>query len=448
MTQMTKDDKNTAVVNTEEFTADGIKVQVETKHECQVVMEVELGNTHYAQARKVAIKQVQKKVSMPGFRKGKVPQNIIEKNYDPSIKNATQQELADIGFKEAQKLAKLPIFHNNQQIVFNALSVTPEASKLQFKFERDPVIPTIDYSKIKVDLEPAQEIGDKEVDETLKQIQLFFATWDKVDDRPVQEGDYLLLDIDDLEGEKPERVFNRAKFEVNKDSMAVWLHELLIGMKLGETKEGVSSADDKASDEEKENFKPKKVSVTVAEIQQPTLPEIDDELAKKMGVESADKMRENLKGLRQKQADKEANATNRSRFVDALFETHDFEVPHSTMRSEVAHRMDMVKRRAGAEWSKKSAEEQEEAHEKVENEAKVAIKLFFLCRQVSGENKLKLDAARINPQPGSTLEMMFADQNQVNFDQLTDEQKSMEMTRHMLEQAQDFMLEQFAKGQK
>ena len=87
-------------------------------------------------------------------------------------------------------------------------------------------------------------MNDEKVSETIRQVQLFFATWKNIEDRPVQEGDFVLLDVEDLETDPPTSVFSNTRFEVTEKSMAQWMRDLVLGKSAGATVEGISVPDE------------------------------------------------------------------------------------------------------------------------------------------------------------------------------------------------------------
>ena len=64
---------------------------------------------------------------------------------------------------------------------------------------------------------------------------LFFASWQHVNDRPIQEGDFVLLDVDVIEEIPAVPLFVKTRFEVTEKSMAKWMYELVVGRNKGDS---------------------------------------------------------------------------------------------------------------------------------------------------------------------------------------------------------------------
>src|SRR5262249_7600353 len=145
-----------------------------------------------------------------------------------------------------------------------------------------------------------QEVTQKHIDETIENIRLHHAEWETISDRPVQEGDFVNLDIDAIE----EPGFNICKdtsFEVKEGKMGAWMRKLIIGLNVNESAEGISEKEKTNTETECEecvhnleaqDFKPTHCRLTVKTIKKAILPALDEALAKKVGCDSVEQLRE------------------------------------------------------------------------------------------------------------------------------------------------------------
>ena len=182
------------------------------------------------------------------------------------------------------------------------------------------------------------EVNEDKIDETIRQVQLFFATWEHVHDRPVQEGDFVLLDVDVIEDTPPTPLFSNTRFEVTEKSMAQWMRELVIGKNAGDSIEGTSVPDEDASEEDKEELKPKKVRVTIKSIDTATLPTLDDDFVKKLGVSTVEEMKTNVTNLLNKQADAHVLEAQREQVSEFLLSQYPFDLPATLIEKETQFR--------------------------------------------------------------------------------------------------------------
>jgi len=430
--------------------SDSVEVTVTTKPNCVVELLVKASPTLVQSSYRKAIKSIAKEVSIPGFRKGKAPDNLIEKKYSKHLEDRWKQEIADTSFKEAQQLAKVPLLNGNARISFDMQKHSKEdGAEMTFAFETEPVIPELEPSSLDViDVQP-EVIDDAKVSETIDHIRSFFGTWEPVKDRAVKEDDYVTLDIFNIESDPEEKALANTRFKVNRENMAKWMYDLVLGMKIGDKKEGVSTPDEDAPEEFKNENPAKKVRVELVTIQALDLPPIDDELAKKVGATSIEEMTSRLQKLLEKRSEKEARDRQRDHVADALVEQCAFDLPESILQKEVQFRVKQLANDPNYQERLKSMNEEEkkESIESVRKHADNAVRLFYICRALC--NKFKLDVTPDDLAPAkmdSPLDAMFVDRNEFyDYKTLSQEQQAIVLSRIMLHKAEDYIIE---KGNK
>ena len=423
-----------------------VSFTIENKPNCVVEFDVKASSALVQRAHQNAIKAVAKETTIPGFRKGKAPEDVIKRTFKAAIDKKWEQLVGEEAFAECEALAKIPVLNSQTRVNFKMKHFGADSAEMSFQFETEPAIPQIDYTKINLQDVKKEVVTEEKIHEVIHKIRMFFAKWENVFDRAVQAGDYAIIDLDLLQDEKSERVFSNTRLEVKKPAMADWMRELVIGMSIGESKEGFSAVDEDATDEEKARFTPKKVKITLNGIQEAILPPVDDDLAAKVGAESADIMKERLKVLMEKQAKEAQKTAYREQLSAYLIDHLDFEIPGSLLYTELHHRSKQLfsnpsfkKRIEGL-----SEEEKKEEFKKIETQAKDALKLFYLCRQVLMENHVTLGPEDLTQDIQSPLDAMFADRDLANPNK-TEEQKNLLMSRILLIKAQDLILDKILK---
>src|SRR5258708_5551673 len=91
-----------------EFSNNSVHVTVHPKPKCRIELEVEAKPSLVQAAHKKAIRSLAKEVSLPGFRKGKAPDEMILKKYPRDLDKAWQEMIADVAFRESINLARVP----------------------------------------------------------------------------------------------------------------------------------------------------------------------------------------------------------------------------------------------------------------------------------------------------------------------------------------------------
>jgi trigger factor len=394
-------------------------------------------------AKQDAIKQVSKEVSIPGFRKGKAPANLIEAKYPGAINKAWDQSFADAAFKEGQTLAKIPLLNGNARVSYQVTSLNDDAGEITFQFEREPLTPQIDYASFTLLEGAPNSVTEENVSNTIRGIQMFYARWNQVSDRAVKDDDFVVLDIDDLDQDPPVQAFSHARFEVRQGKMADWMRKAVLGKQLNESFETVSEPDETESDEIKKEFRAKKVKITIKTIEEALLPTVDDEFCKKIGAPDVATLHTQLKNLLEKQANDSWQTTLRESISDQILEKVALEVPGSMLEKEANYRLSQLFKQPDflKKWKNEWSESEKEAKKnEVIKQAEHAIRLFYVCRTILTENKIEISEDDLTPNYQNLLEMMFADPNLVNYKNQSKEQQAVEFSKYMMAKAEDFLI--------
>lgn len=425
-----------------EFKNEQIQVLVWHKPACRIEMKVRAARLLIQTASRDAVKTVGKEVLLPGFRKGRAPDEMILKKYPKEVEKETHNQLADAAFADAQKLAKVPLLNNNARVTFDLQKMSDEEAELMFTFETEPSVPTVDPKRFAPKHVERAQVGDKEIDEAIRQMQFFFAQWTPITERPIQEKDYIMIDLDTVEGESVQRVFNQIRFEVSKERMAEWMQKLVIGAKVGDILEGMSEPDANATEEEKKEFTPKKVRITVLKLEEATLPELNDEFAKKVGATDLANMRQSVTDMLNRQADDKAKDLLREQVNDFLVENYPFEMPHSLIQTEMEHRKRQLLQNPNfkRDWDQMSQEERKNFETKMTSESTQAVRLFYLSRQIVRDANIGITHKEVQDEAVSTLRA-HGMQQQIALDQIPKEVYALALSKVILARAQDYIIE-------
>lgn len=428
----------------QEFQSDLITFTAEHKENCIVEYRVKVDPKIVQKARQKAIRSIGKEVSIPGFRKGKAPDTLIVKKYSEPLKERWQKALADEVFPNCQNLSKIPLLNHETQITFNIdkLSVD-EGGEITYLFETEPEIPAIDLEKIQLTKEPRKTIDTKEIDKSIHDIQLYFATWSPVSNRAAQENDFVIVDIDVIEEDPPQRALTNTRFKVDEEHMAKWMRELVIGMAVGEAKEGVSIPDEDAEEKHKQENPPKKVRLILKKIEIATLPPVDDALATQVGTQSVQEMRENLEKLLNRQEEESVQKAYRKQINDHLLKHCHFDLPKSLLDKESEFRIkQLIKDPMSHEkLLKMSTEEQKKTIQEIQTQGANAIRLFYIARKIVEEQNIQISPNEVHQEVKTPLEALFSHHSDFySPNEQSQEQRAIALSRLVLMKAEDFLI--------
>lgn len=424
-----------------ELINDDVRVLIQKKDACQVEFQVTASKNLVHKAKLDAAKAVNKEVSLPGFRKGKAPESMILKNYPHEVEKRFHKSLADLAFVEAQKLAKIPVLNNSSTITFNMKKMDENGADLTFLFETEPVAPSVDPKLFVPQPVSRKEVGEKEVKEAIRQMAFFYAKWESVEDREIEEGDFIMIDLDTIEGTETKRVFDQVRFEVIPERMAEWMRKLVLKAKVGDTLEGMSEPDHDASESEKQEFTPKKVLVHIRKVEKAALPEINDEFAKKVGASDVAAMHTLVEGVLKKQVEDKAEEEIREQVNHFLVTTYSFDLPKSLVQAEFDHRYSNAKKNPEfmAHINKASEEQKKKIADRILEETNQSLRLFYLSKHIIQEAQIPVTHNEVNQRAVEHRRMnrMGLEPNE----SIAKEEYALALSMVFLTKAQDFIIE-------
>jgi trigger factor len=299
---------------------------------CKRTLEVTVPLLEVEDEREKVVREVAKKVSIPGFRPGKVPLGVVKSKFAEAVRSDLLDMLLPKAFtkkanEEGHKVVGTP----------NVIEIKFEPNEpLWFKaeFEVAPEYDVTNYDNVEVEYaEPL--VTDEDVQKELDSIQESKADYVNLDARPLQTGDFAVVSLKSLEGIDPAMEQDDLQIELGSENTVAGFSENLAGMSPGETKEfTLTYPEDYAS--ERLAGKTVKFHVEVKGLRKKELPEINDELAKDVGDfqtldELKERIRTNLFGNRQY----EAQRTAKEKIVDKLVESHQFPIPDAYLDRQI-----------------------------------------------------------------------------------------------------------------
>ncbi|MGH2611636.1 MAG: hypothetical protein ACRDFB_01140, partial [Rhabdochlamydiaceae bacterium] len=317
-----------------------------------------------------------------------------------------------------------------------------EGAKLILFFETEPTIPFIDPKTITLKQIERPEVNADKVEETIRQVQLFFAEWKRVDNRPIEENDFVLLDVDVIEEEPPRSLFSGVRFEVTNRAMAKWMKDLVVGHKRGDVLEGTSIPDEDAKEKDKKELTSKKVRVTIRDIEIAKLPELTDEFAQKLGATSFIEMRKNVEKLLHNKADAHVQEKQREEVSEVLLKDFKFDVPGSLIDREVRFRMQQLLQdpEYAQHWNNMTNEAKKRTVGSIAEQSEKAVRMFYVCRKILADAKITISPNDIPKVVDTPLNMLIGDRRDIHPQENTEVHQAEAFSRLLLEKAEDYII--------
>lgn len=285
-------------------------------------------------------RQLSQQVRLKGFRPGKVPRKILESYYGKTVQGEVSNHIIQETYPDALKQTALkPMMEGDVE----DSRFEPDGSFTYAAIvEVRPVFEVKDYLGLEVELPPTEEIDDERVEEELRALQERHAEVRSVsDDRPAQWADYVIVDVvPSMDGIVFEKGVQRDFYlELGTHRIHPDFDAQLVGRRAGET---VDFSLDFSKDAEASDFAGKSVrfEVTVKDIKEKILPELDEAFAQKVGgYGSVDALKEALKEKLVRAAEQATKQRLRAAIMDQLLDKTSFEIPEKVVDREVERRI-------------------------------------------------------------------------------------------------------------
>lgn len=347
-----------------------------------------------------AYREIASQVSIPGFRKGKVPATIIDQRFG---RGAMLQEAINAALPSAYEAAVaesgvVPL--GEPEIDVTKLE---DGDLVEFTAEVDvrPDFEVPDFNTVSVSVEPLPDT-EAEVDQRIEMLRSRFATTTEVE-RPAADGDVVTIDLlGSRDGEPlPDATAQGVTYRVGAGGMIDGLDEAVTGLSAGESAEFSSTLVGGALEGE-----PADITVTVTKVSEQELPAVDDEFAQLVSeFDTVEEMRADLASSVAEMARLEQAAKGRDKVLEALVDQLEIELPERLLTGEIEARKEQINeqlKRAGLtlerylEQADEEAKTPEEFWAELETSTERGLKAQLLLDKVADESEVGIDQADLS----------------------------------------------------
>ncbi|MCL2925287.1 MAG: trigger factor [Trichodesmium sp. MAG_R04] len=325
-----------------------MKVTQERLPASQISLEIEIPPEMSKNAYEQVIQKYTRSTNIPGFRKGKVPRNILLQRLGKNhIKAMALDDLINDCLKKAREQEQIKAIGQFElKIEFEELVKTFEPGKemvFSAKVDVEPDAKVDNYKGLVVKAEEAK-YTPVQVDEFLEKRRSLMGTLIPVEGRAAESGDVAIVDFvgvipPETEGEEAKEVpgGNAQDFQIDlkEGEFIPGFIEGIVGMKVEETKE-ISAQFPSEYSEANLAGKSAIFTVTLKELKKKELPELDDDLAQEISeFQTIAELREFLEKKFTKEKEEETKQNKEKAIVDELVTNLEVEIPESLIKNEV-----------------------------------------------------------------------------------------------------------------
>ena len=280
------------------------------------------------------LKQTQRRVKIDGFRPGKAPLKMVAQMYGASAQNDVMNELVqrafyDIAVSENLKVAGFPRFEGVEE------QDDQESFKIAAIFEVFPEVVIGDLSAQEVEKVTAN-VGDAEVDQTVEILRKQRTRYNHVE-RVAKNDDRVIIDFEGkIDGELFEGGSSKNyAFVLGAGQMLPEFEAGVVGMKAGESKDVEVNFPEEYHGQEVAG-KTAVFTITLNNVSEPTLPEVDADFAKALGIADGDvaKMREEVKKNVGREVERRIQDQTKDSVMEALLKASELQVPNALVNEE------------------------------------------------------------------------------------------------------------------
>lgn len=401
----------------------------------------------FDQALDQAFNKVVKEVSLPGFRKGKIPRQIFEQRFGVE---SLYQDAVDIVLPEAYSEAvdQTGIFPVDQPQV--DVEEIEKGKELVFKCEVvvKPEVKLGEYKGLEVEDETAN-VTDEDLEEELKKLQENQAELVLKEEGQVENGDTVVMDFEGfIDGEAFEGgSAENHTLEIGSGQFIPGFEEELVGKETGETEVTVTFPEEYQVAElagKEATFK-----VTIHEIKEKEVPELDDEFAKDVDeeVESLDELKTKKRDELLKQKEQDIDNQKRETLVGKVTENAEVEIPQAMVTSETDQMLKEFDQRLQMQgmdlntYFQFSGQTEEQLKEQMQEDAHSRVKTNLTLETIVDEEGLEVTEEDIDAEVQKMADMYQMEKEQIlgmlggNADMLKEDLKMQKAITFLIDQS-------------
>ncbi|MFJ7911461.1 trigger factor [Kitasatospora sp. NPDC096204] len=371
-----------------------MKSAVETLNPTRVRLTVEVPFEELKPSLDAAYKKINQQVSVPGFRKGKIPNRVIDQRFGRGavLEEAVNDALPRF-YTQAVDEVKIEVLGQPDITNIEGVEKIADGGDLKFTAEVDvrPEITLPEFSSIEVTVDPIA-VSDEDIEKSLEQLRERFSSVKDVE-RAATADDIVVVDlVAKVDGEVPEDgTANGVSYEIGSGRLIDGIDEAVIGL---------SAGDEKTFETELKGGtqagKTSEVTVTVTAVQEKELPELDDEFAQLASeFDTLEDLRADSRKRLERMKEYDQATQAQEKVLDALLALVEIEYPEKLLKDEVETRKHNVEHHqlqpmgltldAFLETQGKTREEWDA---EIEEQAKKGIKTQFVLDQIVANEEL------------------------------------------------------------
>ncbi|MBT3183080.1 MAG: trigger factor [Nitrospina sp.] len=327
-----------------------MKIDIEDVDSCNKKIKFEIPHQEYDKKVKAYYQKLGREVKVPGFRKGKVPIALLEKQFGPDVKKEVLSNLISEELNNAIVEKDLRAVGQPHLLEVNAEEGTDISVSASVE-----VLPTVelqDYSGIELKI-TTPRVTDEEVDQTIEALRQRKAENVQVTGRPSQDKDLLKIDFTSKLGDQPFEGGSAQDqiIQAGGGQLIEGLDKGMIGMEIGETRDIQVQVPEDYHNKEIAG-KDVDFQIVLKGIQEQKLPELDDEFARNVedkDYASLDDMKQRVRSELEDFEHKEAKKAVKKELAEKITEQNQLDIPEGLLKDQVKFMAEQARKKEAKE---------------------------------------------------------------------------------------------------
>ena len=367
-----------------------MKTKAKALEECSTLFEIEVTKETVDQAFEEVYNEMTKVASIPGFRPGKAPKELVRKRYSKEAKKEVINNLIPDAYQRAVEEHKIdPIGYPD---ITDLIFEEGKAMSFKAKIDTRPKFKLKNYKGVQVEKKNIA-VKDEDVDKALDDLRQYSAKYTAVEGRPVQMDDYVVSDLDCLANGKPaHKRRENLWLYVDKDSIMSGLTQKMIGMNKGEERD-IEVELPKEYPDKNIAGKSAVYHVKAKEIKVRRLPSIDDEFAKDLGKDNLAELKKEVANELENKMKSDNEIAVENQLLSKIIDDNNFAVPSALVKRQIHMMVENAKTRLLEKGFKKEDLDKKdgELEERFKDDALKQVRLLFILDRIAGEEGIKAD---------------------------------------------------------
>lgn len=416
-----------------ELTMEKIKFKAKDEQPCKTTFAVQVPADYFAEKKKKVTQQFQRVAQIPGFRQGKAPEDLVLKNFSDKVQNETLEQL----LKEV-------VPHVLKEKAIHPVA-TPMIDELEFKEDKPLTFNLIvehgadfklkNYKNIPAE-KKVKKIGDEDVKRELDSLRDRNAQLVPSKSETVEKTHFAVIDYAGyIDGAlNSDLISENQMIEMAQPQTIAGFAEGILGMKKGEAKD-VPVTFPKEYPNKELAGKAVSFKITLQDIKEKSLPNLDDDFAKDLGLTSIDELKGKIKESLTHWAEKNTQSDLEKQIYDHLVKENQIPIPDSMVEFQLDALVAQALEREFGEQERKSEEEwdkiKKNLREKFKPQSERLVRLSYIINAIATQEKLNATEAdfkaerekaeKTNPGRTAEIDQFFQKQQSRILSQLTED---------------------------